>query len=193
MRHMIFSVAVLVALSLFATPAWAAEGDLTHVDPWAVITSIAVFVLLLVVLGKFAWKPILDGLQKREETIQQALDEAKEANEEAKKVIAMYEAKLDHAKEEAAAIAEEARKDGEDIRARIQEEARAEREATVARAKREIDQMAAAAWETIVKDAAAIATSTASQIVQRELDQAGHADIAANVVSQFTTRRSDED
>ncbi len=192
MRHMIWSVAVLAALTLIASPAWAAEGELTHVDPWTVIASIAIFVLLLVVLGKFAWKPILDGLQKREDTIRSALDEAKEANEEAKKVIAMYEAKLEHAKEEAAAIAEEARKDGEDIRARIQQEAKAEREETVARAKREVDQLAAAAWEKIVKDAAEIATTTASRIVQRELDASGHADIASSVVAQFTARESDE-
>jgi len=193
MRHMIRSVAVLAALSLFASPAWAAEGDLTHIEPWTVIATIAIFVLLLVVLGKFAWKPILAGLQKREETIKSALDEAQEAHEEAKKVIALYETKLDHAKEEAAAIAEEARKAGEDIRARILEEAQAERANTVARATREIEQLTAAAWEGIVKDAASIATTTASKIVQRELDPAGHADIVANVVSQFAARRSDED
>jgi hypothetical protein len=94
MRTWILPLAVLAALVLIgADPAWAADGEakglqfenqLTYVT---IGVSIGVFLLLLVVLGKFAWKPILAGLQQREDTIRQALDDAEEAHNRAKALI----------------------------------------------------------------------------------------------------------
>ena len=178
-----------------ALPAWAADAadgkkpGLLDVDIYTMATAVVVFIVLLLVLSKFAWRPILDGLRKREETIQNALDEAKAANEKARELIAQYETKLDAAREEAQAIAEEARRDAQDIKAQIETDARKAADETVARAKVEIEQASAKAWDQIVRDAASIASEAAGRIVSGKLSPEGHAEIVAGVVSDFAARR----
>jgi F-type H+-transporting ATPase subunit b len=195
---------VLILLVVVAAPAWAgdppAEAGGEHgsgglewgkqLDLRNILTSIGVFLILLVVLAKTAWKPILDGLQKREQTIQQALDDAKDAHERAKALIAEYEAKLDKARDEAQAIFEETRRDAQDIRSQIEEDARKRADETVARAGREIEQMTAKAWDRLVRDAAGIATEAASRIIRKELSPEGHADIVGAVVGEFAASRA---
>src|SRR5213593_1500709 len=58
------------------------------------IWTVVVFLLLLWVLSKFAWKPMLEGLQRREESIRAALDEAQRAREEAKTLQARFEQEM---------------------------------------------------------------------------------------------------
>lgn len=194
MRTFVLLATVVVIGVACATPAFAAEAGekkptLLDFDMYALIASIIVFVVLLVVLSKFAWKPILAGLEKREATIQGALDEAKSANEQARDLIAQYESKLEAARQEAAAIAEEARRDAQDIRAQIEADARKTADETVARAKVEIEQASAKAWDQVVRDAASIATEAASRIVSGKLSPEGHAEVVAGVVSDFASKR----
>ncbi len=183
---------VVLLAAATAAPAWAAEEpklDLfAQLNLPAIGTSIVVFLILLVVLSKTAWKPILEGLQKREDTIKKALDDAKDANERAKALIAEYEAKIDHAREEGQAILEEARKDGQDLRAQIENEAKERADETVARSKREVEQVFAKAWDELVKEAANVATEAAGKIIQQELSPEGHSAIVSSVVTELATR-----
>ncbi len=93
---------------------------------------------MLFILGKFAWGPILSTLQRREQFIRESLEQAKRDRAEAEGRLREYEAKIVKAHEEAGAIVEEARRDAEDTRRRLNEQARTEAEAMVERAKREI-------------------------------------------------------
>lgn len=182
-------LAALCASPAFAGETAEAEGGgadaLMNVDILTAIISIVVFLILLLVLSKTAWKPILGALKQREETIAKALDDAKAANEKAQETIRLYEAKLQTAKDEALEIADEARKDAAEIRARLQADAKAEADDIVARAKRDIEQQTAKAWDLIVRDAAGVATEAAQRIIGKELTDEGHAALVADVVSQF--------
>ena len=190
---------VLFLIAVCAAPAFAGDAEagekakldlLAQLNPWSIITSIVVFLLLLFVLSKVAWKPILEGLQKREDTIKKALDDAAEANEQAKTLIAKYESKLDQAREEGQAILEETRKDAQDLRAQIEADARIRAEETVERSKREVEQVFAKAWDELVRDAATVATEAASQIIQQQLTPEGHADIVTSIVNDLAARTS---
>ena len=88
------------------------------------IWSLAVFALLLGLLGKFAWKPIMTGLEKREEGIERQISETKQANAEAKQMLATYERRLAEASEEVRAMLEEARRDADSTKQTIVAEAR---------------------------------------------------------------------
>ncbi|MDF1703014.1 MAG: F0F1 ATP synthase subunit B [Planctomycetota bacterium] len=197
MRTWILTTATVACLVLAsATPAFAGEdGGKANLDIFAqvnlptILTSLGVFVVLLIVLSKTAWKPILAGLKQREDTIRNALDEAEAAHEKAKALIAEYESKIDKAREEAQAIFDEARRDADDIRSQIETDARQRADETVDRAKREIDQLTAKAWDGLVRDAAQIATEAASRIISTQLTPDGHAEIVAGVVSEFATQR----
>src|SRR5687767_7967784 len=72
---------------------------------WAVV----VFVLLLLILRKTAWGPILEGLQKREETIRSAVEEAKLARDETRRVTAQFQAEMAAKMAEIPKIMDEAR------------------------------------------------------------------------------------
>src|SRR5690242_5972874 len=76
------------------------EAEAKHVKQdlfsWAMdlgIWALLIFLLLLLVLGKFAWKPMLQGLEHREKSIHAALHEAQQAREEAARLRTQFEEK----------------------------------------------------------------------------------------------------
>ena len=88
------------------------------------IYSGVVFALLLVILWKFAWGPICEGLEKREKRIADNITAAEEAGEDARKLIAQYQDKLDGAAGEVRELLEEARRDAEQAKAQNVAEAK---------------------------------------------------------------------
>lgn len=182
--------AVAMLLLLFAPSAFAAGegggGNIFSGDLGNIVWTLVVFFLVVFVLGKFAWGPILDGLQKREDFIRDSLEQAKKDRDEAKATLARYEERLKEARGEATAIVEEGRRDAEVVRQRIEEKAQEEAEKMLARAKREIS----IAKETAVKDLYALsgnlATEIASKIVARELDPKDHQRLIEDALDQLT-------
>jgi F-type H+-transporting ATPase subunit b len=188
----------LVPLVLFlaAVPAYAADpaahGEtkgITHIDWFSVAMSIAVFVVLLLVLSKFAWRPILSGLKAREATIQKAVDDAQAASEKAQAVMREYEGKLATAADEARSILEEGRRDAVTLKASIEADARKTAEETTARAVRDIEQARATAWDSLVRDTAKLATDAAAKIIRKNLDAQGHAALVDEVIAEAIAAR----
>jgi F-type H+-transporting ATPase subunit b len=75
--------------------------------------SLITFVLFVAVLGKFAWGPMIQGLDKREVGIQKAIDDAEEGRRKAQAMLAEYEQKLKAAEQTVQAMVAEARRDAE--------------------------------------------------------------------------------
>lgn len=188
------AVAALLALVAGAAPALAAGGGheeprLDSIDPLSIGMALGVFALLLVVLTKFAWGPILKGLKAREASIQKAVDDAQAASAKAEAVMREYETKLARANDEGRAILEEARRDGLALKASIEADAKRAADESTARAVREIEQARAAAWDALVRDAARLSTEAASRIIRRSLDAEGHAALVDEVVSEVVAAR----
>jgi F-type H+-transporting ATPase subunit b len=89
-------------------------------DPGLAFWTLIIFVILWLILGKFAFKPIAKALSDRTQTIQDSLDQAKKAREEMELLAAKNEDLLKQAKEERNKMLHEAK----DASARIIEEAR---------------------------------------------------------------------
>lgn len=136
------------------------------------VWTLVIFGAVLFVLGKYAWGPLLDGLQKREQFIRDSLAEAKTDRDSAEKRLAEYTDKLHEARAEATAIVEEGRRDAEVVKARIEEEAREEAQKSLERAKREIDLAKQTAIKELYTTSATLATEMASRILQKELSAA---------------------
>lgn len=178
MRGFLTSLAALGA----ASAAWAAE---THGEaagaatPFAgnvgnAIWTVVIFLLVLLVLGKYAWAPILRGLQAREDFIRTALEQAKRDREEAEARLKEYADKIQQARSEASALVDEGRRDAEALKHKILAEAKHEHDLLLERARREID----VARETAIKDlytaAARLTTQVAAKILRREIQPADH-------------------
>jgi F-type H+-transporting ATPase subunit b len=159
------------------------------VDIATMITSVVTFLILLVILTKFAWKPILNGLQKREETIRKAVDDAQKASEEAQALLRQYEQKLDSATDEARKISEQAQKNAELVKQKIEDDAQTTAKATLERSVKEIEQAKQTAIDEILHDVTALATEAASRIIKKELTPADNAALVDDLVKQFADSR----
>ncbi len=119
------------------------------------------FFLLVFILGKFAWKPILQMLRERETSIHEALNAANEAREEMKKLQFSNEQLLQEAKNERDTILNDARK----IREKLIEDARV-------KAGEEADRIVASARESIQNEKMAAMTELKNQIAESSLNLA---------------------
>jgi len=149
------------------------------------LVTVLVFLLVIAVLGKFAWGPLLTGLQQREEFIRRSLKEAKADREAAEARLQEYEERLSSAAAEAAQILEQGKREGEGLRAGIEEKARDEADKMVDRARREIELAKQSAIKDLYATSSELATEIASRIVQRELNPADHEKLIADSIKEL--------
>lgn len=138
------------------------------------IWTLVIFGLLLIVLGKFAWGPILSALQKREAFIRDSLSQAKQDRLDAEARLKELEQRLSLAREEASGIVEEGRRDAEVVKRKIEADARKEADVMIGQAKREIGLARDGAVKELYGLTARLATEVASRIIGKEIDAAGH-------------------
>ncbi|MGC3972696.1 MAG: F0F1 ATP synthase subunit B [Pirellulales bacterium] len=200
----IVSLSCLVACPQVATAAAAADSHDSHddhgghglghqgasEDPGEVKTDLAiftaaVFLLLVIILRKFAWKPIAAGLEKREHHIAHEIAAAEKANHDAQHLLADYKQKLDAAHAEVRAILEEARRDAEHTKQLTISEARAEAQIEAARGKREIEAAKDVAMRELAEVAADQALALAGKLLQQKLQPADHARLIEEALAKF--------
>jgi F-type H+-transporting ATPase subunit b len=150
-----------VTQSQFESPAWF-QADLA-------LWSFAVFVLLMLLLTKFAWKPIMAGLDKREQGIAEMIRATQQANDDAKNMLASYEKRLSEAADEVKGMLDEARRDAESTKQAIVAEARKAADEEQARAKREIGLAKDDALATIAERAGELAVDVAGKFLRQKL------------------------
>lgn len=170
-----FTAAAMMLLSV--ANGLAAEGggnNLFAGDIGNVFWTLLIFVLVILVLGKFAWTPLLNGLQQRERFIRSSLEEAKRDREDAEARLREYEQRLAQAKTEASGIIDQARGEAESLRTRLEQQAREDSESMLDRAKREIEIAKQAAVKELYSTSAGLATELAGKILERELDAQDH-------------------
>ena len=180
---------LLLGAVLWALPAAAAEAE-EAASPFAgdvgtAVWTLVIFGLVVVVLGKFAWGPILKGLQARESYILESLEKAKREREAAEARLKEYEEKLAQARTEATAITEEGRRDAEVTKNRILQEARQEAEQERERTKREIRIATDTATKELYALSARLATDMAGRIIRKELSPQDHERLIADSIQEL--------
>jgi F-type H+-transporting ATPase subunit b len=176
------TAATTFSLALAALPALAQEHGAAPeggLSPFAgnvgnAIWTLVIFLLVVVVLGKFAWKPILKALQERESFIHDSLAAAKRDREEAEARLKEYADKLVGARQEATAIIDEARRDAETVKRKVIAEAQEEKAKELERAKREITIAKETAVKELYSQAAKLSTDLASKVLRREVNAQDH-------------------
>jgi F-type H+-transporting ATPase subunit b len=154
------------------------RGDLTC---W----SIVVFGALFLVLRKYAWKPMLDGLQAREGRIRGALDEAQAARGEAQRLREQIEAELQKLPEKVSSIMEGARRDGQRLTEEMTSKARAEIQGERDRLRREIETARDQALHELWNQTAQLATLVSAKAIGRELSSPDHRRLVDEALSEL--------
>lgn len=152
------------------------------------IFSFIVFLMLLAVLGMFAWKPIAEGLARREATIARALEDAKKAADSASAAMREYETKIAAAQAQASEIVAEARKAAETAGQRILAEAQAEASRQRDRALNDIESAKQAALSELAGKSTDLAFGLARRVVGRELNPSDHQRLIQDSLAQMPER-----
>jgi F-type H+-transporting ATPase subunit b len=132
---------------------------------WTLIS----FFILLFLLWRFAWRPIIAALDARAERIKRDLESAASSRKEAEAMFFKHKEMIDHARDEAIKIATEGRTDAERTRQDILDKAGSEAQAIIARAHREIDLAKEKAIQEIKSEIVNISTEIASRIIEKNL------------------------
>lgn len=143
--------------------------ELVTPDLGTIFWMTIVFAVVVVILKKFAWKPILSGLYEREESIAHALDLAEKARKEMEKLKAGNEELLTKAKKERELILEQAIVVKENIIAEAKEKAAAETQKNIEQARRQIQNEKQAAIEDVKKQVAEVSLMIAEKIIRKEM------------------------
>jgi len=138
------------------------NNPLVQPDPGLYIWTIATFLLLVVLLAKFAWKPLLEALERRQESIRQSLDDARQAKQELERLHAESARILTEARSQADAIITDTRADVNRFRDEMKQKARDEAAVIVKSAERQIELETARAVQQIRHEAVDISVVIAS-------------------------------
>jgi F-type H+-transporting ATPase subunit b len=145
------------------------NNPLVQLDPGLFIWTILTFLVLFGALSKFAWRPLLQALSTREETIRKSLADAEKARQELERLNQESQAIIRQARVEAEAIVGASRADAERLRGELREKARAEAGGIIKNAERQIQLETARALEQIRHEAADLSVAIASKIIQKNI------------------------
>jgi F-type H+-transporting ATPase subunit b len=159
------------------------------------IWTTLVFLAMLWVLKRYAWGPIQAGLEHREHSIQQAIDDARVAREETEKLRQELAGERARANDEARQIRDQARQAAEKIAADYMAKGKAELQAERERLEREVATERDQALHQIFMQAADLATLISSKAVRRQLNADDHRRLLDEALAEFrqagTARRQD--
>jgi len=181
-------------LSLASSSAHAASGggEPTKIDLIQEVINFKFFILFLIVfliaafiLNKFAWGPILAGLDQREATIQASLDNADKIESEMAGLEATVQAKIDDADEQSKQIVAEARKGAGDAARHIEKEAKDEARIVMENARRELASEQAKAQASLKAESADIAIALATKILGENLDNDKSRRLTDRIIDQI--------
>jgi F-type H+-transporting ATPase subunit b len=161
------------------------NADPMSVDPDLAWCTLIVFGLLLLILKKFAWGPIASALDQREKTVADHIALAEHNHDEAKRLLAEYEAKLRSAQQEVRDMLDAAHKRAEQSHQELLAKARTEAEGEMARAKREIDSAKDQALIVLAHTAADQAVGLAGKILKVRLQADDHRALIEGALHDF--------
>ena len=163
------------------------DNPLVQVEPGLFIWTILVFVVLLTLLKKFAWGPLLAALEERQEGIRKSLDDAAQARKELEQVQEESNRIVAKARADADAIIASGRADALKLQEELRAKARLEAEGIVKNAEREIQQQTTQSLAQIREEAVDLSLSIASKLIQRNLSKKDNETLLQATLKQIRT------
>jgi F-type H+-transporting ATPase subunit b len=146
-------------------------AGLTDINVALVVWTLVTFGLLVIVLKRFAWGPILETIEAREKTINDALESARRERAEAEKAAADMRASLDKARGEAADLIRKNQAEVAAAKTELMAAARKESEALLVQARQSIEEERRAAVADLRSQVVDIAIEAAGRLLQVQMDE----------------------
>ena len=164
------------------------DNPLVQVDPGLFIWTILTFLILVSLLTKFAWRPLLQALDRRQNLIKDSLDKADQARIELERINSEAAKILDSARVEADAIVSKGRLAGERLREELKEQAREESATLVKNAERQIELETARALQQIRQETVDLSLSIASKVIGRTLSKDDNERLIEDALKQIESK-----
>jgi len=165
------------------------DNPLVQPDPGLFIWTIVTFLVLLAVLAKFAWRPLLQALETRQNAIRKSLDDAQQAKQDLERLNAESAQIIARARVDADGIITQSRADAERLREEIRQKARGEADLIVKNAERQIQLETSRAIEQIRHEAVELSVMIASKIIQRNLTKDDNERLIDEALKQVEGRK----
>ncbi len=175
--------------SLTLTPVLAA-GALTDINPGLTLWTAITFLVLMVVLSRFAWGPIVKMLGDRERTIREAIEAAKKERTEAERLLGDQKEALARAQRDAAELAKRNQQEVESLRQELTARARKEADDLVASARKQIEEETRKAVAELKAQAVDLAIEAAGRLVKANLDEKSQRQLVEEYISQLPSHRA---
>ena len=166
------------------------DNPLVQIEPGLFIWTIFTFLVLLGLLAKFAWGPLLKALEERQETIRKSLDDADQATQELARVQQESAQIIAEARGEAQSIVAKSRAAAETVRADVKQKAKAEADALVRGAQRQIQLETARAIQQIRNEVVDLSLAVASKLIKKNLTQEDNDALIQDALTQIDTARN---
>ncbi|MBN1817753.1 MAG: F0F1 ATP synthase subunit B [Sedimentisphaerales bacterium] len=154
-------------------------------DFWEAIWTLLAFVLLLVVLWRFAWKPLLGALQAREEHIQRQIDEAEKVRQDAEGVLTEYRRKLSEAEQQGKNIVEQHVKQAEKEAHGVMAKAEQDMEAMRIRLETELEKSRRLAQKELLEQSGQIIFNLGREILGRSIETDDNQRLIADAIDRL--------
>ena len=166
------------------------DNPLVQPDPGLFIWTIVTFLVLLFLLQRFAWKPLLQALENRQEMIRQSLDDAEQAKTDLQKVQEESNRIVTKARVDADAIITASRADATKLQEELRAKARAEADGIVKNAERQIQQQTDRSLAQIREEAVDLSLGIASKLIQRNLAKEDNDALIEDALKQIQSSRA---
>jgi F-type H+-transporting ATPase subunit b len=165
------------------------NNPLVQPDPGLFIWTILTFLVLLALLTKFAWRPLLTALQTRSDAIKKSLDDAETAKLELEKLHLESAKIIQQARIEAESIITKTRSDSERFREELKTKAKEEADVIVRNAQQQIQLQTRQALQQIRHEVADTAVLIASKLLERNLAKEDNDRLITETLRQIETSK----
>ena len=180
------ATAIAFMMVLIATWAFAKGGDkgIMDIEVGLMFWTFVTFIALLLLLRASAWKPLIGTLKKREETIRNSIEEAKNAKEEAQRLVDEHKAEMVELEKGVEAALEKGRAQAEALGAEVTEKAREEAIRIKNRTEAEIVRAKEEALLDVRNEVLGLSSTIASKILARNLEPEDQNKIVDEVLAE---------
>lgn len=182
---MYFSVLFLNFFLLKAGGDGHQQGGLLDINPGLIFWLFVTFLILLFILKKFAWKPMIESLDQRENSIKTALEKAEEAKNEAQRILEENKKNLQMAEQQAQKIINEGREYSNKLRQDMLEKANDEARKILDQAKLEITRKKEEALHELRATIADLAIKATEKILDETIDEKKHSQIISKYIDNL--------
>jgi F-type H+-transporting ATPase subunit b len=164
------------------------DNPLVQPDPGLFIWTILTFLVLLTLLAKFAWGPLLRALDSRQETIRKSLDDAQLAKQELERLQHESAQIIRQARLDAEAVISQSRSEAARLKEEVRQKARTEADGIVRNAERQIQLETERALQQIRHEAVDLSVLIAEKILRRNLSKEDNEKLIKEALEQVAQR-----